>query len=60
MEELQFVWGWQPALYLFLGGVGGVVGDDGIDGAIPKSLDHSQPVLLLPQGGIHPPVGIPV
>ena len=22
MEELQFVWGWQPALYLFLGGVG--------------------------------------
>ncbi len=20
MEELQFVWGWQPALYLFLGG----------------------------------------
>lgn len=22
MEELQFVWGWQPALYLFLGGMG--------------------------------------
>lgn len=22
MEELQFIWGWQPALYLFLGGMG--------------------------------------
>lgn len=22
MEELQLIWGWQPALYLFLGGVG--------------------------------------
>ena len=24
MIELQTVWGWQPALYLFLGGMGGL------------------------------------
>lgn len=23
MEEIQLIWGWQPALYLFLGGLGG-------------------------------------
>ena len=42
---------------LLLGGVGGVVGGDGVDGAVPQAGDDPLHILLCPQGGIDPGQG---
>lgn len=39
--ELQTIWSWQPALYLFLGGMGAARRDGG--GAVPDRPDASSP-----------------